>query len=175
MTRASKKSESTRNLSVDEPACAVQLGITDLRRLAEPLFGIPCSLRLDLEGALGLTLPDCDVGSLVPNFDVTLLLTAELIDPLTVRFSVDMSGFGGWMVKSVQVVGGLPWLVSKFAAHAAFTVRNTGHVDLHLDCLPGDAAEWLTNRGVLRSCSIPGEGKSAATVTFTIKRFMTVV
>ena len=168
----------TRHLTdppVEEQVCTAQLDVGDLTRLAESLVGRPFKLRREPDGGLALTLPDLDVGSLVPNFDVTLLITAELHDPKTIRFSIDMEGVAGWIKKAVQVVGGLPWLVSQFAADEAFTVDNAGHVDLHLDSLPGEAAEWLTNRLVLRSFSIPGKGRSAAEASFTIKRFMTVV
>lgn len=175
MTRASKKSVSPRILSVDEQVCNVQLDVSDLKRLAESLVGFPFSLRRGSDGRLALKLTDLDIGSLWPNFDITLQFTAELLDPQTVRFSYDIAGIVGMAKKALQVVGGLSWLVSLFAAHEAFTVDNAGHVDLHLDRLPGDAAEWLTNRLVLRSCSIPGAGRSAATATFTIKRFMSVV
>ena len=173
-----RPSQSTRQLagpSVEEQVCSVQLDVGDLTRLAESLVGRPFKLRRGADGVLAFTLPDLDVGSLVPNFDVTFQVTAELSDPKTIRFLVDMEGVAGWIKKAVQVVGGLPWLVSQFAADEAFTVDNAGHVDLHLDRLPGDAAEWLTNRLVLRFFSIPGKGRSAAEATFTIKRFMTVV
>jgi hypothetical protein len=174
MSRSPKQAAPPRRLSVAEQFCTVQLDVKDLQRLAESLIGIPFSFRRGSDGTLALTLTGLDVSRLVPDFDLTVLITAALRDPQTIRFSVDMTGVAGWVMKAFQVVGGLPWMVGNFAAHAAFTVDNAGHVDLHLDRLPGDVAEWLTNRLELRSCSIPGAGRSAATATFTIKRFMSV-
>ena len=173
-----KKQHAKKRIGNSRPAedhATLELSIQDLGRILKPLIVGDVVTGLGIaradSGGIAVHLKDIDAGRFVPSFDVTLVMTASLADPQTIVCQADMDGLTGRLLALLKSIGGMRWLLKNFADPDAFSVSDGGEILVHLDRLPEEMAEWLTERLTLTEVEVPEDGPVGVRISFRINRF----
>jgi hypothetical protein len=172
----SKKSRvAPRRAKGPRAGATLELSLQDLELILRPLvIGDVVSdiaVTREPDRGIGVRLTDLNISRFVPNFDVPLVITAHLADARTVLCELDMDGALGVALAIIKPFGGLSWLVGQFPCSEAFSVTSENEILVHLDNLPTELAEWLTERLTITDIETPVNGPIAARIQFTVNRY----